>query len=136
MTVVSNAARKMKPERSVNQVLWVDDNPDNNINERHALEAQGIEFTLATSTDEALSLTANKKFSAIISDMRRKEGGQEGYLLLEKLRTHDNKTPYIIYAGSNSANQKQVARTKGAMGLTNRADELFELVMGAISKNS
>lgn len=133
MNKVSNAARKMQAEPSRKHVLWVDDNPENNINERHALEAQGIEFTLAKSTDEALTLTQNRQFAAIISDMRRKEGAQEGYTLLEKLTESGNKIPYVIYAGTGSAEQKQLAKDKGATGLTNRADELFELIIGAVS---
>ncbi len=35
-------------------VLWVDDNPNNNSYERQALEALGVSFVLAISTDEAL----------------------------------------------------------------------------------
>ena len=52
-------------------VLWVDDKPSNNIHERKALEALGIRFVLATSTDEALEKLKRQSFDAIISDMGR-----------------------------------------------------------------
>lgn len=91
---------------------------------------------MATSTDETLTLTQSQQFSAIISDMRRKEGEQEGYILLEKLRANGNKTPYVIYAGASTSGQKQIAKEKGATGITNRADELFELITDAISNKN
>jgi hypothetical protein len=39
-----------------NRILWVDDNPDNNIYERRAFEAVGLKLVLATSTAEALNI--------------------------------------------------------------------------------
>lgn len=136
VNIVSNASRKQKTEKWKNQVLWVDDRPDNNIYERQAFQAQGIEFSLALSTDEALEILKANKFAAIISDMGRKEGPQEGYVLLDKLRALGDKTPFVIYAGSNLPEHKKQARERGAVGSTNRADELFKLVMGAISNGS
>ncbi len=84
--VVSNAKRQDRHEKWRNRILWVDDRPGNNVYERQAFEVKGIEFTLALSTDGALELLKTNNFSAIISDMGRKEGAQEGYVLLEKLR--------------------------------------------------
>jgi CheY-like chemotaxis protein len=50
-------------------VLWVDDCPNNNIYERQALEALGVNFVLATSTEEALKKISRQRFDAIISDI-------------------------------------------------------------------
>jgi hypothetical protein len=52
-------------------VLWVDDTPSNNEYERKALEALGVSFVLATSTDEAFEKVKRQSFDAIISDMGR-----------------------------------------------------------------
>lgn len=136
VNIVSNTSRKQKTEKWKNRVLWVDDRPDNNIYERQAFQAQGIEFSLALSTNEALDILKTNKFAAIISDMGRKEGPQEGYVLLDKLRSLGDTTPFVIYAGSNLPEHKRQAREHGAIGSTNRADELFQLVMGAISNGS
>jgi CheY-like chemotaxis protein len=114
------------------QVLWVDDRPDNNLYERHAFEALGITFTLAGSTNEALGLLATRRFGAIISDMGRKEGPREGYVLLDALRARGDQTPFIIYAGSNSEQHKREAQAHGAQGTTNNAQELFDLVRQAL----
>ncbi|KGD62384.1 response regulator [Alcanivorax sp. VBW004] len=117
------------------KILWVDDKPDNNIYERNAFEAQGIEITLATSTEEALDLV-NKyrnQYGVIISDMNRKEGSSEGYVLLDKLRESKNNTPFVIYAGANSQRYKQQAKDRGALEATNNASELFSAVMSALN---
>lgn len=116
-----------------NQILWVDDRPDNNRYERQAFEAQGLEFTLARSTSEALSLMKDNKFAAIISDMGRVEGPREGYALLETIRKAGFTTPFFIYAGSNSIEHKAEAKRRGAQGSTNNPSELFSMVMNTIT---
>ncbi len=136
VNVVSSARRRDNHEPWRNRILWVDDRPENNVYERQAFEAQGIEFSLALSTDEALNLLKTNKFAAIISDMGRKEGAQEGYVLLEKIRAMGDKTPFMIYAGSNLPEHKKMARERGAIGSTNRAEELFQTVMTAITNGS
>lgn len=116
-----------------NRILWVDDRPENNIYERKAFEAQGIEFSLALNTSEAIELIENNEYVAIISDMGRKEGPQEGYNLLQQLRESGHKVPYFIYAGSRSTEHKKMAKERGAQGTTNRADELYKMVMDRIT---
>lgn len=133
VNVVSSARRQAKHEKWRNRILWVDDHPENNVYERQAFEAQGMEFALALSTNEALELLKTNKFAAIISDMGRKEGPQEGYVLLDKLRTMGDKTPFMIYAASNLPEHKKMARERGAIGSTNRAEELFQTVMSTIT---
>lgn len=115
-----------------NRILWVDDRPDDNIYERKAFESQGIEFNLALSTNEALCLMEDNKYAAIISDMGREEGTQEGYVLLDKIRNSGNKTPFFIYSGSNLPEHKLMAIKKGAQGSTNQVQELYQMVMSAL----
>lgn len=136
VNVVSSTSKRSTIEKWKNRVLWVDDRPENNSYERQAFEAQGIEFTLALSTQEALEILKYNKFAAIISDMGRKEGPNEGYVLLEKLRSIGDKTPFIIYAGSNLPEHKREAYDRGANGSTNSANELFQLVMRSIANGA
>lgn len=117
-------------------VLWVDERPSNNAHERQALEAVGITFVLATSTEEALEKVKRQSFDAIISDMGRPPDSQAGYTLLDKLRESGNRTPFIIYAGSGAAEHRAEARRRGAMGCTNRPDELFEMVLAALGRKA
>ena len=134
--LVSKTTKLISNERWKNQILWVDDRPENNVYERQALEQQGLQFRIALSTDAALDILKRDKFAAIISDMGRKEGPQEGYVLLDALRKSGNQTPYVIYAGSNLPEHKQMARERGALGSTNRAQELFQLIMRAVQSVS
>jgi hypothetical protein len=114
------------------QVLWVDDRPNNNIHERGAFESVGIMFTLAVSTNEALEALSRLKFAAIISDMGRREGPREGYVLLDTLRARGDQTPFFIYASSNSPEHKEETARHGGQGCTNNAQELFQSVTRAI----
>jgi CheY-like chemotaxis protein len=114
------------------RVLWVDDRPDNNNYERQSLEAIGVKFTISTSTEDAMKKLGTQKFNAIISDMGRPPDPRAGYTLLESLRASGDRTPFIIYAGSRSPEHQEEARRRGAVGCTNRATELFEMVLSIL----
>jgi len=124
--------RGRRLRRSGTQVLWVDDRPENNVNERSAFEAMGIRFSLALSTDEALAQVGNRSFAAIISDMGRKEGPREGYVLLDKIRADGDQTPLFFYAASNAPEHKRETLAHGGQGCTNHPQELFQMVMRAL----
>lgn len=117
-------------------VLWVDDNPNNNSYERQALEALGVSFVLAISTDEALKKISRQRFDAIISDMGRPPDSRAGYTLLDKLRSNGDQTPFIIYASSREPEHVAESRRHGAIGCTNNANELFEMVLSALGRTA
>jgi CheY-like chemotaxis protein len=114
------------------RVLWVDDNPNNNIFERKALEAVGIEFTLSKTTADALNILSDRSFGAIISDMGRREGSLEGYVLLDAIRARGDETPLFFYASSNSVEHKRETREHGGQDCTNDGRELFDMVTRVI----
>lgn len=124
-TVTPSAIRRSKNAH----ILWVDDNPGNNINERISFESIGIRFSLATSTDAAISLLQTNKYDAVISDMARGDAGRAGFELLEAMRRKKDLTPFVVYCGSNAPNYKTDVRRKGGQGCTNQPDELFEIVL-------
>jgi CheY-like chemotaxis protein len=111
-----------------NHILWVDDRPENNTYERQAFEAMGFRFTLALSTVEAFERMSHAKYAAIISDMGRREGPREGYVLLDRLRKEGDTTPLFFYAASNAPEHKRETREHGGQDCTNNAQELFEMV--------
>jgi CheY-like chemotaxis protein len=117
-------------------VLWVDDRPNNNIHERRAFEAVGLRFTLALSTKEALVALAKQQFAAVISDMGRREGPREGYVLLDALRKQDNRIPLFFYASSNAPEHKRETADHGGQGCTNDPQELFQMVTKAVIKGN
>lgn len=64
--------------------------------------------------------------------MGRKEGLQEGYVLLDRLRKQGDKTPLFFYASSNAPEHKRETVEHGGQGCTNNAQELFEMVMRSV----
>ena len=131
-SIVGKAAASPK-KLAGGQVLWVDDRPENNVYERQSLEALGLRFTLSTSTEEALDKARSQSFDVIISDMGRPPDQRAGYTLLSKLRENGITTPYIIYsAGSASPEHKAEAAQHGAYGTTDRASDLFQMVIDAL----
>lgn len=129
---VESAVNLVREGAQNSLVLWVDDNPDNNIFERKAFESVGLRFMLSETTADALRLLSTRSFGAIISDMGRREGPREGYALLDALRSRGDETPLFFYATSNAPEHKQETRQHGGQGCTNDGRELFEMVTRAI----
>ncbi|WP_345366747.1 response regulator [Actinoallomurus liliacearum] len=113
-------------------LLWVDDNPQFNTYERSAFEAIGLDVSISLSTDDALEKLESQRFAAIISDMGRREGPKEGYVLLDALRRHGNQTPFFIYTSSNALDHKLETLERGGQGCTAEAQDLFRMVMRAV----
>jgi CheY-like chemotaxis protein len=134
-SVVSRAAAAPNKVSGA-QVLWVDDRPENNIYERQSLEALGLRFTLSRSTEDALDKVRSQSFDAIISDMGRPPDPRAGYTLLDQLREGGVRTPFIIYAGSASPEHRLQAAQRGAFGTTNRPQDLFKMVIDAVTAQS
>jgi CheY-like chemotaxis protein len=127
---VSKTISKKKRSSSKNRILWVDDNPDNNIYERKAFESMGITFdTKALNTKKALELLNKNDYVAIISDMGRKEGPDEGYVLLENIRELGIDIPFFIYTSTSSQEDQEMVIQKGGQGITHIPDELYKMVM-------
>ena len=68
----------------------------------------------------------------MISDMARREGPLEGYVLLDRLRQQGDQTPLFFYASSNAPEHRRETREHGGQGCTNNAQELFEMVTKAV----
>jgi CheY-like chemotaxis protein len=94
-----------------------------------------VKFTLALSTAEAIRAIGEQRFAAVISDMGRREGPREGYVLLDKLRQQGNQVPFFFYASSNAPEHKRETAEHGGQGCTNHAEELFQMVTKTIVTN-
>ena len=117
------------------QIFWIDDCPENNLNEWQMFFQLRTKIDIAKSTDEALKKLAEKKYDLIISDMARKEGEKDladaGIRFLTKFREKNSKTPVIFYIG---VYKPEKGLPPGAFGITNRPDELLHLVIDALSR--
>lgn len=121
-------------EVDVKRVLWVDDDEDSIVYERAMLKAAGVSTVWAPNTARALELLNGSAFQAIISDMGRVEGPQEGFALLDAIRERGDRTPLIVYSGSNRPDYVRAVLDRGGQGATNDPSRLFELVMNEVSR--
>lgn len=116
-------------------ILWVDDNPMNNVYESSILKRFGASLVTARSTDEALAFLNQTKFDIIISDVHRVEDGQinpnAGYELLEKVSRMSRKCP-LVFCTSNAASLNK-NRSGQAVGAADIPSELINLVVRALS---
>ena len=111
--------------------LWVDDSPENNLNERKMFRQLGVEIDLARNTEEALKMLRTPGYDLVLSDMARGLEPQAGLDFLHKLRQTDQTTPVIFYVGT-FAPEKGIP--PGSFGITNRPDELLHMTMDILER--
>lgn len=102
------------------KILWVDDNPENNLVPRRIFENVGIQIKLAKSTEDAIKELNISDYKLIISDMGRNNNPEAGLDLLEKLKFFEIKIPIIIYSSIPSIKKYgQQASELGALSSIN-----------------
>jgi len=110
------------------EILWVDDRPSNNRNEARMLRSFGALVTFAATTEEALH--ALQTVSDISRDLPAFDQ-TAGLTMLPRLRDAGFHQPVIYYVGHPNTDAGVPA---GAFGVTNRRDQLLQLVVDALSR--
>ncbi len=113
------------------QILWVDDHPENNINEQRMFRGLKAEMDIARSTGEALDMLRNHLYDLVVSDMARGDEATAGLRFLEQFRKETKTTPVIFYVGVFEPERGVPAQ---AFGITNRPDELLHLTLDALER--
>lgn len=113
------------------QVLWVDDNPDNNNYERGVLQSLGIVVDLARSTDKALAMLRSKKYDAVISDMERDGVEDEGQRFVSKMLEQELYRWTTFYVAGFDPSRGVPSYVHG---MTNRPDHLLHNVMDILER--
>lgn len=113
------------------KILWVDDNPDNQVHERRTLHSLGVSIDLAGSTDEALSMLGQTDYDLVISDMARYGVQDAGLKLLEKMRERGVDLATVFYAGAFDPSR---GIPPHAFGMTSRVDHLLHYVMDILER--
>ena len=121
------------------EILWVDDRPSNNRNEARMLRSFGALITFAATTDEAsralqTAAEQHQPFDIILSDISRDlptPDATAGLTMLPRLRNAGFHQPVIYYIGRPNPDAGVPA---GAFGITNRPDQLLQLVVDALSR--
>ncbi|WP_146108327.1 response regulator [Actinokineospora auranticolor] len=86
------APRAQTPAR----VLWVDDNPDNNVHETIALERLGRFVVKATNSRAALDYLKELDIALVITDLHRGDDSDAGRDLAARLA---GRLPVVVYTG-------------------------------------
>jgi CheY-like chemotaxis protein len=121
------------------EILWVDDRPSNNRNEARMLRSFGALVAFAATTEEALhalhtGVEQHHPFDLILSDISRDLPAPDptaGLTMLPRVRSAGFQQPVIYYLGRPNPDAGVPA---GAFGVTNRPDQLLQLVIDALSR--
>lgn len=120
-----------RSKRDVANVLWLDDSPANNEWERTLLRELGLHVTAVARIASAEDCLKAQAFDLIISDIHRNGNPVAGVEELPRLRAAAADAPVIFYVG-RVRSEERVPR--GAVGITNRPDELLHLIMDAVER--
>jgi CheY-like chemotaxis protein len=118
----------------LHRILWVDDYPENNAYEVEALQRKGVRVQLARSTADALRevRSADPPYDAIITDMGRREGGEEhpqaGLELIAQLRAQGVQSPVYVYASAPAVGRARQQLEDQGVPATASATELLEML--------
>lgn len=113
------------------QILWVDDQPENNINERRMFRQLKAEVDIAQGSEEALRMLRAARYDLVISDISRGSESTAGLRFLSELRQQDKDTPVVFYIGEF---EPQKGTPPQSFGITNRPDELLHLTLDALER--
>src|SRR5215471_14010659 len=95
------------------------------------LESLSLSVTITTSTGRALAELQGPTFDIVISDMRRNGDDGAGLALLQRMRDSRISTPLIFTVGRY---QPERGVPGSAFGITNRVDELLNLVFDVLER--
>ena len=128
--VLTRAKKHLKVFRDA-RLLWVDDHPENNINELVMFGQLKVVTQTAKNTENALEMLKSGSYDLVISDMKRGRRVTAGLKFLEQFRKTDETTPVIFYLGDFDPKKGVPAQ---AFGITKRPDELLHLTLDALER--
>jgi len=131
-TQVARRAKRISTFIQEARILLVNDAPHQMRQVVSLLQSLGIAVTIAASTEAALGELGGPFFDIVISDMRRGDDGSAGLTLLRAMRASSIGTPVIFTVGRY---EPERGVPGGAFGITNRVDELANLVFDALERS-
>ncbi len=115
-----------------NNILWVDDHPEWNHNEKLAFETMGIKITWSMNNIDALNKIETENFNLVISDLFSDDGQPKGFDLLKEIKIRNVKVPLIFYTGRVTHDVKEKAKNYGAYGIVDSPASLTSRVLTAL----
>lgn len=118
-----------EPPDALRRILWVDDNPGNNRQERRYLEQRNIAVYAVTDSEDALVLLAMHRYDAVISDMGRNGRPLAGIGLVEEMRERGDATPFYFYTILPSETKRRLVAEAGAQGVATTSRDLYRAIL-------
>jgi len=125
-----------EPEQALGRILWVDDHPENNINEKKFFESNNIGVYTTTSTEEALKLLSLYNYQVVISDMGRNNDSLAGLKLLKTMRSNNDHTPFYMYTWISSDALVEELQSNDSQGFTIESEKLYSQVLPIFTKKN
>jgi CheY-like chemotaxis protein len=129
---VMRRAQRIRDVLEGARVLWVDENPFNNLHERRSLQWMGVHVDIARDEEEALTQLSADGYDAIISEMKHGGVGDWGSRFLAELRRRGVHTWTVFYVLEFDESQ---GIPPYAFGMTNRADHLLHYIMDILERD-
>ena len=124
-----------EPDDALGRVLWVDDHPENNSEERRFLERSKIAVYQVATGEEALALLAMYEYRAVISDMNRHDRPLAGLELVREMRRRNDATPFVLYTVVPSDAQRSLLAQAGGQQAAVTPEELYAAILPLVGEN-
>lgn len=128
---VSRRAARIASLLQNSRLLLVNDVPAEMFNVTRILQDLNIRVDVVTSTAEALDALTRSSYDVVISDMRRGTVADEGLRFIRESRARGIYRPTILSVGHFNPEQ---GTPPYAIGITNRVDELLNLVFDVLER--
>jgi CheY-like chemotaxis protein len=128
---VSRRAARLQTLIRGARILLVNDVPSEMEHVTAILRQLGVDVEVVTTTDEALSRLHQNAYDVIVSDMRRGTSEDEGLKFITRMRQGRIQRRTILTVGRY---QPDRGTPPYAFGITNRVDELLNLLFDAIER--
>jgi CheY-like chemotaxis protein len=128
---VSRRAAKLRELLSGARILLVNDVPSDMAHVVRILRGLTVEVIVATTSEAALQNLIAGPFDVVISDMQRGVVEDDGIRLLSEMRSRHLAHPVIFTVGRFDPSR---GTPPYAFGITNRVDELLNLVFDALER--
>ena len=113
------------------RILLVNDVPAEMFHVMQIIRGLDLEVEVATTSEDALGMLTNHPYDVVISDMRRGTIEDEGIRFLSRMRANNLRHPVIFTVGRYEPGRGTPAH---AFGITNRIDELLNLLFDALER--
>lgn len=133
LTDLGRASRRLSSQQALlkgARLLWIDDRPDNNLNEIKLFEEAGARVDTQLTSAAAEAAIMQVTFDLIISDIDREGTAKEGLRFADHLAEVRNSPPLVFYV-AHALRPAPVS----AFGITDRPDELVHLVLDALGRS-